>query len=61
MKASEPDGLTFFQMADLGEVIKENLAKSFSTSAYKKALECLQVMREQAMIVSDSRNGQGGI
>lgn len=45
-------------MADLGEVIKENLSKSFSTSAYKKALDCLQVMREQAMIVSDSLSGR---
>lgn len=39
-------------MADLGEVIKENLTNSFSTSAYKKTLDCLQVMRKQAMIVS---------
>lgn len=39
-------------MEDLGEVVKENLANSFSTSGFKKALECLQVMRKQAMIVS---------
>lgn len=57
MIALDFDGLILFQMADLGEVIKENLAKSFSTSGYKKALECLQVMREQAMIVSDSHEG----
>lgn len=49
------------QMADLGEVIKENLSRSFSTSAYKKALECLHVMREQAMIVGDRRKEAGAI
>lgn len=40
-----------YQMADLGEVVKENLSSSFSTSGFKKALKCLQVMRKQAMIV----------
>jgi ATP-dependent DNA helicase 2 subunit 2 len=43
---------SFPQMRDLGTVIKENVAASFSSSAFPLALDCLREMRRQAMLVS---------
>lgn len=53
--SSMHESLTLFiaaQMEDLGEVIQENLKNSFSSSGFKKALNCLREMRKQALTVS---------
>jgi hypothetical protein len=40
------------QMKDLAEVSKEVVATSFSSSNFAKAVDCWQVLREQALLVS---------
>jgi hypothetical protein len=38
-------------MRDLADVSKEVVATSFSSSNFGKAIECWQVLREQALLV----------
>jgi hypothetical protein len=39
-------------MTNLAEVSKEVVATSFSSSNFAKAVDCWQVLREQALLVS---------
>ena len=39
-------------MKDIAEVSKEVVATSFSSSNFAKAIDCWQVLREQALLVS---------
>lgn len=38
---------------DLGAVVKENVAASFSTQAFPVALECLKAMRRTALVYEE--------
>lgn len=38
---------------DLGEVVKENVAASFSRQAFPLAIECLKTMRETALMYEE--------
>jgi hypothetical protein len=42
-------------MRDLADVSKEVVATSFSSSNFGKAIECWQVLREQALLVCAKR------
>jgi ATP-dependent DNA helicase 2 subunit 2 len=38
---------------DLGQVVKENVAASFSRQAFPLAIECLKAMRETALMYEE--------
>lgn len=52
--AIEGEGDVFRKaIQDLGEVVKENVEKSFSHSAFPMAIECLQAMRKTALVYEE--------